>query len=302
VGSIPARNPVDDVLRRVLPDRVAGPTIRWLHALLLQGFYQVSRRHPGLVKRLVRDRLRRELPPGYDIGTHFTPRYDPWDQRFCATPDGDLFAAIRQGGASVVTDRIERFTKSGLLLESGTELEADVVVTATGLELQFLGGAELSIAGEPLDLPSKLTYKGMMLEDVPNFAFAVGYTNASWTLKVDLTCDYVCRILDHMHRRALPKVVPVADGAPSTGEPLMGLNSGYIQRAAHLVPRQGTHFPWRVHQSFLRDYRAMKLSGVEGDGLVFSDPRSAVTIPGAPGAPVPDGRPTSALAAPAGSA
>ena len=275
VGAAPARNPIDDLLRKVLPQRAAGPAIRWMHALFLQGFYQVSRRHPELVKRLYRARLGRELPSGYDIGTHFTPRYDPWDQRFCLAPDGDLFAAIRQGTAEVVTDRIERFTPGGILLESGTELEADVVVTATGLEVQFLGGAALSVDGEALDLPSKLTYKGMMLEDVPNFAFAVGYTNASWTLKVDLTCDYVCRILDHMRRQGWGKVVPVADGADSTGEPVMGLNSGYIQRAAHLLPRQGARFPWRVHQSFLRDYRAMKLSGVEGDGLVFSNPEAS---------------------------
>ena len=272
VGSAPARNPVDDLLRKVLPARLSGPAIRWMHALFLQGFYRVSRRHPELVKRLYRARLRRELPAGYDLGTHFTPRYDPWDQRFCLAPDGDLFAAIRRGTASVVTDRIARFTTSGILLESGSELEADVVVTATGLELQFLGGAELSVDGRPLDLSGKLTYKGMMLQDVPNFALAIGYTNASWTLKVDLTCDYVCRILDHMHRRGWGKVTPVADGAASTGEPLMGLDAGYIRRAAHLLPRQGATFPWRVHQSFLRDFRAMKLSGVEGDGLVFSHP------------------------------
>ena len=284
VGAAPARNPVDDVMRKVLPERVSGPAIRWMHALFLQGFYRVSRRHPELVKRIYRARLRRELPAGYDIGTHFTPRYDPWDQRFCLAPDGDLFAAIRQGTASVVTDRIRRFTPTGVLLESGTELDADVVVTATGLELQFLGGAELSIDGREIDLPTKLTYKGMMLEDVPNFAFAVGYTNASWTLKVDLTCDYVCRILDHMHRQGWRQVTPVADGAASTGEPLMGLNSGYIQRAAHLLPRQGVTFPWRVHQSFLRDYRAMKLSGVEGDGLVFSSPTAGSSDAGAGGA------------------
>ena len=151
---------------------------------------------------------KRQLPPGYDIDTHFTPRYNPWDQRFCAVPDGDLFAAIRAGTASVVTDHIERFTEKGLLLASGAELEADIIVTATGLELLFLGGIALSVDGETVDPATRLTYKGMMLEGVPNLAVAIGYTNASWTLKCDLTCDYVCRLLNHMHERGLTECVP----------------------------------------------------------------------------------------------
>jgi cation diffusion facilitator CzcD-associated flavoprotein CzcO len=209
IASIPAKDPLANLLRRRLPARLSGPTVRWFKALTTQGFYQVSRRRPGLVKRMLRAGLRRQLPKGYDIDTHFTPSYNPWDQRFCAVPNGDLFGAIRNGTASVVTDRIATFTEKGLLLESGTELEADIIVTATGLELLFLGGIELSVDGDAVDVADKLTYKGMMLEDVPNLAIAVGYTNASWTLKCDLTCEYVSRLLNHMHATGLRQCTAV---------------------------------------------------------------------------------------------
>jgi cation diffusion facilitator CzcD-associated flavoprotein CzcO len=272
VASVPARNPAAGLLRKVLPGRVSGSAIRWLLALGTQGFYQLSRRRPALVKRLLRLGLKRQLPAGYDIDTHFTPRYDPWDQRFCAVPDGDLFKAIRAGTASVVTDHIETFTEKGLLLESGTELEADIIITATGLELLFIGGIEVSVDGEAIDLPSKLTYKGMMLEGVPNLALAVGYTNASWTLKCDLTCDYVCRLLNHMRATGQLQCTPRNNDATVTAKPLLGLSSGYIQRSADRFPKQGSRFPWQAHQSYLRDYRTLKLRGIEDDAMVFSSP------------------------------
>jgi cation diffusion facilitator CzcD-associated flavoprotein CzcO len=245
--------------------------VRWLKALTMQGFYRLSQRRPELVKRIMRSGLRREMPKGYDIATHFTPSYNPWDQRFCAVPNGDLFRAIRKGTASVVTDRIATFTEKGLLLESGAELDADIVVTATGLELLFLGGIALSVGGEAVDLAEKLTYKGMMLEDVPNLAIAVGYTNASWTLKCDLTCEYVCRLLNHMHATGLRQCTPVNEDPSVTRSPLLSLNSGYIQRSAHRFPKQGSRFPWQVHQSYLRDYRALKRSSIEDDAMVFSN-------------------------------
>ena len=218
--------------------------------------------------------LTRQLPVGYDVATHFTPRYDPWDQRFCAAPDGDFFAAIRDGSASVVTDRIERFTEKGILLASGQELRADVIVMATGLELLFLGGIALSVDGETVVVSERLTYKGMMLEGVPNLAVAIGYTNASWTLKCDLTCDYVCRLLNYMRQRGLSECVPRNDdpAVAVEGEPLLNLTSGYIRRSGHVLPRQGTRHPWRVHHSYLRDYRALKMSGVEDPHLVFRGP------------------------------
>ena len=230
------------------------------------------------MKRVLRKGVQRQLPPGYDVDTHFTPTYDPWDQRLCVAPDGDLFEAIRKGRASVVTDRIDTFTEAGLRLESGAELDADVIITATGLELLFLGGLQLSVDGEEVDVAEKLSYKGMMLEGVPNLALAIGYTNASWTLKCDLTCDYVCRLLNHMRAAGLRQCMPVNDDVSVSPQPLLGLSSGYIQRSAHLFPKQGSKSPWRVHQSYLRDYRALKTSGILDDAMVFSNPSVASPV------------------------
>jgi cation diffusion facilitator CzcD-associated flavoprotein CzcO len=275
IGSVPAKSPVARLLRAVLPRSWAGTATKWFHALLTQAFYFVSRRHPQQVRRFIVKSVRRQLPPGYDVETHFTPSYNPWDQRFCAVPDGDLFTAITDGSVSVVTDRIERFTEEGLLLTSGDRLDADVIVTATGLELLFLGGIQLRIDGETVDPATRLTYKGMMLEGIPNLAIAVGYTNASWTLKCDLTCDYVCRLLNHMHARGETACVARnTDASVATG-PLLGLTSGYIQRSAHLLPRQGSRQPWQVHQSYLRDYRALKMNDLEDDAMEFSGPAVA---------------------------
>ncbi|MGH9097197.1 MAG: flavin-containing monooxygenase, partial [Acidimicrobiales bacterium] len=188
IASLPAKDPIANLLRGLLPARLSGPIIRWMKALLTQGSYVLSKRRPALVKRILRKQLERQLPAGYDIDTHFTPRYDPWDQRLCVVPNGDLFKAIRAGTVLVVTDQIDTFTETGVRLASGNELEADIVVTATGIELLFIGGIELSVDAQPVDVSTKLTYKGMMLEGVPNLAIAIGYTNASWTLKCDLTC------------------------------------------------------------------------------------------------------------------
>ena len=275
VASIPGRNPVVVLLRRVLPRRWADPAIRWFNAVLTQGFYQLSRRRPELVKRMLRRGQLRELPPGYPVDTHFRPRYNPWDQRMCFVPNGDLFAAIRNGTASVVTDHVDTFTETGIRLRSGAELEADIVVTATGLEMLFLGGMRLTVDGAPVDPAGRLVYKGMMLQDVPNLAVAVGYTNASWTLKCELTCDYATRLLSHLHATGLRQCTPVNHDPSVTPQPLMGLSSGYIQRAEHLLPKSGSKFPWQVHQSYLRDYRALKTSGLHDDAMVFSNPEPA---------------------------
>jgi monooxygenase len=271
ITSLPAKDPIATALTRLLPKRFAGPVIRWFKALTTQAFYQVSQRRPEMIRRFLRKGVERQLPKGYDVDTHFTPSYKPWDQRMCLVPDGDLFKAIKAGRASVVTDHIDRFTEKGILLESGTELEADVIVTATGLDLLFIGGIELSVDGDPVDIASKLTYKGMMLEGVPNVALAVGYTNASWTLKCDLTCDYVMRLLNRMHESGLRQCMAVNSDTSVSSRPLMGLTSGYVQRSAHKFPKQGSRFPWQVHQSYLRDYRAMKLRGIDDDAMVFSN-------------------------------
>jgi cation diffusion facilitator CzcD-associated flavoprotein CzcO len=272
IVTVPAKNPAAQILRKVLPDRFAGTIMRWVLAVGTQATYVISKRRPELVKKVLRSGLKRQLPKGYDIDTHFTPSYNPWDQRLCAVPDGDLFKVIREDKASVVTDHIDTFTETGILLESGEQLEADIVITATGLELLFIGGIQLTVDGEPVNLPDKLTYKGMMLEGVPNFALAVGYTNASWTLKCDLTCDYVCRLLNHLHDTGLQQCTPRNDDASVTAAPLLGLSSGYITRAADRFPKQGSRHPWQVHQSYLRDYRALKRSGIEDDSMKFTNP------------------------------
>jgi cation diffusion facilitator CzcD-associated flavoprotein CzcO len=277
IASLPVKDPVANVLRRTLPEHYSASAARWFKALTTQAFYRLSQSRPELVKRMLRRQLVRQLPAGYDIDTHFTPRYNPWDQRFCIVPNGDLFRAIRKGTASVVTDHIETFTEKGLRLRSGTELEADIIVTATGLELLFIGGIELDVDGEPVDISSKLTYKGMMLEGVPNLAIAVGYTNASWTLKCDLTCDYVGRLIKHMRATGMRQCTPVNTDTSVSARPLLGLTSGYVLRSADRFPKQGSKFPWQVHQSYLRDYRALRLRGVEDDAMVFSNPvREAV--------------------------
>jgi monooxygenase len=209
IVSLPAEDPIAKVARRVLPARLAYAIVRWKNVLLTMSSFVLSRRRPRLMKAILRKALERELPPGYDIDTHFKPRYDPWDQRLCLVPNGDLFRAIRHGRATVVTDHIETFTENGLRLASGAELGADLIVTATGLNLLALGGLQLTVDGHDVELPDTMSYKGMMLSGVPNMAIALGYTNASWTLKCDLTCDYVCRLLaymdEHGHRQCMPQ-------------------------------------------------------------------------------------------------
>jgi monooxygenase len=274
IASVASASPLPGMLKRVLPEKRAGAITRWILALGTQAFYQVSQRRPKIVKRLLLRGVKKQLPDGYDVATHFTPNYNPWDQRLCAVPDGDLFKSIRNGSASVVTDHIDTFTETGLRLSSGAELPADIIVTATGLELLFLGGAELQVDGSPVDLPSRLMYKGMMIEGVPNLAVAIGYTNASWTLKCDLTCDYVCRLLNYMHDHNWQACEPQNAGFSSPSGPMLGLSSGYIQRSAHLLPRQGSEFPWQVHQSYLRDYRALKVSDLDDSFMKFSNPKA----------------------------
>jgi len=279
VVSMPERNPAAQLLRKVLPERAASTTIRWMLALGTQASYHLSQRFPGPAKKVLKAGVARQLPKGYDVDTHFNPSYGPWDQRLCAVPDGDLFKAIRKGDASIVTDRIASFTETGILLESGQELEADVIVTATGLEMLFLGGMELRVDGEPFEVSSRLAYKGMMLQDLPNAAMAIGYTNASWTLKCELTCEYVTRLLNHMKATGMRQCTPRVQEGSVSPEPLLGLKSGYIMRAADRFPKQGDRFPWRVYQSYLQDYRALKRSDVVDGVMEFSNPAPAAAAP-----------------------
>ncbi|MFI2207879.1 flavin-containing monooxygenase [Streptomyces sp. NPDC020192] len=269
VMSLPSRDGIADALRRVLPERAALAAIRWKNATLALGFYRLSRKRPERVKAMLRKGVAKQLPDGYDIGTHFTPRYDPWDQRVCYVPDGDLFRAISSGRASVVTDHVESFTPEGIRLRSGAELPADVVVTATGLNLLPLGGIRLSVAGRPVDPGETVAYKGMMLSGVPNFAWTLGYTNSSWTLKADLVAQYVSRLLKHMADRGHAVVRPLAPPAGDPVLPIMDLQSGYVLRGADLMPKRGTRAPWTLEQNYRQDVRLLRRGPVD-DGVEFA--------------------------------
>jgi monooxygenase len=276
VVSRPAEDTTADRLRRVLPAKAVYTVVRWKNVLLTMGSFQLARRRPEAMKALLRKALESQLPPGYDIDTHFTPRYDPWDQRLCLVPDGDLFAAIREGRASVVTDRIETFTERGLKLASGTELEADLIVTATGLNLLVLGGIELIVDGREVVLSETMSYKGMMLSGVPNLALAAGYTNASWTLKCDLTCEYVCRLLNHMDAHEYRQCV-ARNRDPSIRElPFIDFSSGYVLRSIDKFPKQGSKAPWRLHQNYALDILGLKYGAIEDGAMEFSQAETAV--------------------------
>jgi cation diffusion facilitator CzcD-associated flavoprotein CzcO len=283
VLSLPNSDPLAELARRWLPPRAAYGFVRWKNALIALGIFTLSRRRPGLVRRMLRRATQRQLPAGYDVDTHFNPTYDPWDQRMCLVPDGDLFAAISSGDASVVTGAIDSFTEDGVLLTDGRRLGADIVVTATGLNLLAFGGIELSVDERAVDLAETVGYKGMMLSGVPNFAFAVGYTNASWTLKADLTSEYVCRLLRHMSAHGLDTVTPLAPDPSQPTRPFLDLESGYVQRSMDTFPRQGAVTPWRLNQNYPRDVRLLRHGPIEDAGVRFS--RSATA-----GAPRPEQR------------
>ncbi len=270
VLSVPAQDPLARLLRALLPEGLACWLIRWKNVLLARYLYRVCRRSPERAKNFLLGRLKRELPPGFDIETHFTPRYQPWDQRLCIVPDSDLFRAIRSGRASVVTGRIERITRRGVLLESGQEVEADILVTATGLKLLACGGIRLSADGVAIDPGRRLIYKGVLLGDVPNCAVCVGYVNASWTLRAELSALYVCRLLDEMGRRGATRCVPHADPDVGPGGPLLDLTSGYIQRGAGLFPNQGAKAPWSMPQDYLLDLMSLYFGELDDGTLVFS--------------------------------
>jgi monooxygenase len=270
IASLPAEDRIAATLRRRLPDRAAYAIVRWKNVVIQTLFYQLSRRRPDVVKRMIRKGVERSLPPGYDVDKHFKPRYNPWDQRMCLVPDGDLFRAISAGDASVVTDRIATFTERGIELESGEELEADVVVTATGLNLLFIGGMRLTVDGEEVDVSGKMTYKGMMLSGVPNCAFTVGYTNASWTLKADLTSEYVCRLLNHMDAHGYRRCVPEVNDPAVTEQPLLDFTSGYVLRSLDQFPNQGSKEPWKLRQNYVFDIRTIRRGAIDDGAIQFS--------------------------------
>jgi cation diffusion facilitator CzcD-associated flavoprotein CzcO len=275
VITLPGEDPIARALRRVLPMRAMYSIVRWKNVALTMASFQLSRRRPRLARALIRKGVERQLPAGYDVDTHFNPSYNPWDQRLCLVPDGDLFRAIGAGRASIVTDRIDTFTEDGLRLESGAELEADIIVTATGLRLVPLGGLEMTVDGEPLSVPDTMSYKGMMLGGVPNMAFSIGYTNASWTLKCDLTCEYVCRLLNHMDAVGMRQCTPRNTDPAVVPEPFLDFTSGYVLRAIDSFPKQGSRAPWRLHQNYARDIVALRHGALEDGAMQFSNPVAA---------------------------
>jgi cation diffusion facilitator CzcD-associated flavoprotein CzcO len=270
VVSRPAQDPLANKLRRNLPAKLAYHLIRWRNVLLGMYFFQLSRRQPARVKQLILGGVRMALGPDYDVATHFTPRYNPWDQRLCLVPDGDLFNAIREKRASVVTNEIDTFTRNGIRLKNGSELEADIIVTATGLIWQLLGGMQVSVDGRAVDFARTLNYKGMMYSDVPNLASSFGYTNASWTLKCDLTCEYVCRLINYMDRRRYRQCMAHNSDPTITELPWLSFSSGYVQRSIAKMPKQGSKRPWRLYQNYALDLVALRYGKVDDGVMQYS--------------------------------
>ena len=268
VASRPARDPLADRLRARLPQKLAYAIVRWKNTLQGMAIFQLSRRRPEYVKAMLRKAAIAQLPDGYEVDTHFAPSYNPWDQRMCLVPDGDLFTVIREGRASVVTDHVEEFTESGIKLASGAELPADIVVSATGLNMLAIGGMELDVDGRRVELSKTVSYKGMMLSGVPNFAWTIGYTNASWTLKADLVAQYVCRLLAHMDRHGYTAVTPDARRVTAHNS-FLDLTSGYVKRSLDLMPKQGDRLPWRLHQNYVRDVALLRRGPIDDD-VVFT--------------------------------
>jgi monooxygenase len=266
----PAQDRVANKLRARLPAKLAYELIRWRNVMWGMYFFQLSRRKPERVKQLILGGVRMALGPDYDVATHFTPRYNPWDQRLCLVPDGDLFRSIREKRASVVTNQIDTFTEKGIRLKDGSELEADIIVTATGLNLQVLGGLEVSVDGRTVDFARALNYKGMMYSDVPNLASAFGYTNASWTLKCDLTCEYVCRLINYMDRRGYKQCMPHNVDPSITELPSLNFSSGYVQRSIAKMPKQGSKRPWRLYQNYALDIVTLRYGKIDDGVMQYS--------------------------------
>jgi monooxygenase len=276
IGTLPDVDPFTVRTNKALPDKPAYVLNRWKSILFQSAQYQISRRFPQFMRKTLMTMAQRRLPEGYDVQKHFGPSYNPWDQRLCLAPNGDLFKTIRKGKADVVTDKIERFTKTGIKLASGEELQADIIVTATGLNLQLFGGAEVKRNGVPIELTDTMAYKGMMLTHMPNMAFTIGYTNASWTLKADLVSEFVCRVLNYMDANGFDTVEPQHPGNAVDEAPLMDFTPGYVLRALDYLPKSGHVAPWRLKQNYLLDLRLIRRGKVDDEALAFTKHRAPV--------------------------
>jgi cation diffusion facilitator CzcD-associated flavoprotein CzcO len=279
IVSLPDHDVIADALRALLPDEIAHALVRAKNVLFALGMFLLCRWKPKLASRLLRGQAARHLPDGYPIEKHFTPRYAPWDQRLCLVPNADLFAAISKGRASVATDTIETFTAGGVRLASGEELPADVVVTATGLKVLPIGGVRLSVDGREMHAHDTLVYKGMMLGDVPNLAWCVGYTNASWTLRADLSSRFVCRLLNFMEDRGYDVANPRSECAGSGRQRLLGLTSGYIERAVGVMPQQGSARPWVMRQNYVLDFFDTMLGRIDDGALELTARQPVASAP-----------------------
>jgi monooxygenase len=268
--SLPTREGATRTLRRFMPENTASRIVRGRNVLMTWGMYQASQRWPGWMGRLLQDGVAKQLPDDVPVDPHFAPSYDPWDQRLCMVPDGDFFAAMRSGRAAVATGAIERFTDKGVRLTDGTELPADVIVTATGLHMVAYGEIDLIVDGQAVESGKLHVYKGMMFDGIPNMAWCIGYANLSWTLRADLTSRYVCRLLNYMARHRIDVATPHLPAQDATDEPLMGLTSGYVQRAAADMPRQGRRRPWRTRTNYLTDMPAMRLGRIDDGSMRFA--------------------------------
>ncbi len=269
IVSLPAADALANALRRFLPNKFVYSFTRWRNALTAILIYQLSQRRPELVKRFIKGQLRKALGPDFDIDRHFTPPYNPWEQRMCLVPDGDMLMALRDKRASIVTDHIETFTPTGIKLKSGEHLDADIIVTATGLNLLSMGGIALTIDGQATEINKAVTYKGTMLTGIPNLSFVFGYTNASWTLKADLICAYICRLLNYMDKQGFRQVTPHLNDPEVEDLPLLDLSSGYVLRALDRFPRQGSKLPWRLYQNYLFDMLLIRFGAIKDEALEF---------------------------------
>ena len=269
VASIPEQDSWSARLQGVLPASWVYRIVRWKRILLQIAVFNLSRKRPQVVKKLLLGQVREALGEDYDIKTHFTPNYDPWDQRLCAVPEGDLFTAIAEKRAEVVTDHVDYFTQTGIHLKSGRDLDADIIVLATGLTMRFIGGTTLIVDGAVVDPSTLYVYRGMMLSNIPNLVQVFGYTNASWTLKSDLTGQYVCRLLNYMRKTGTTMAVPKVASAGLEEEPMLDFSSGYILRAVEEFPKQGKKLPWRVYQNFIIDFISLRLRPIADTVLKF---------------------------------
>jgi monooxygenase len=278
IGSLPDVDPIAVKANKYLPEAAAHVVNRWKAIIFSTAQYQLARKFPKYMRKTLLTMAQRRLPEGYDVEKHFGPRYNPWDERLCLAPNGDLFKAIRKGNADVVTDTIDTFVPEGIRLNSGEVLDADIIVTATGLNLRLFGGAAIRRNGEPVDLTQSMSYKGMMLSGMPNMAFTIGYTNASWTLKADLVSEFVCRVLNYMDDNGFDTVVPEHPGDSVDERPLMDFTPGYVLRALDSLPKAGSKAPWKLKQNYFLDVRMIRQGKVDDEALHFTKQRAALKV------------------------